>query len=149
MATRTSVVLGSAVAGIVVLGAVAGVVAGRSSATQRDPSTPAGAVQAYLQAVAKGDVDAAAALLSPEGSCTAEDLSRAYLPSSLRAVLGTATVTGETAVVQVDVTESSGGELFGSSGYEHGERFVLERTGSAWALTGTPWPMFECTGSTP
>ncbi len=148
MATRTSVVLGSAVAGIVLLGAVAAVVAGTTSATGRDPGTPAGAVQAYLQAISTGDVDAAAARLAVDGPCTVEDLSRAYLPTSLRAVLGTSSVDGTSAVVQVDVTEGSGDELFGSTGYQHTERFVLAQSAGAWSLTGTPWPMFDCSGRT-
>jgi hypothetical protein len=149
MATRTSVVLGSAVAGIVVLGAVAGVVAGRTTASQRDPATPTGAVQAYLQAIVKGDVDAAAARLSPDGTCTVADHSGAGRLTPLRPRLVTTSITGDSAVVQVDVTEGSGDELFGSSGYAHTERFLLARTGATWSLTGTPWPMFECTGSTP
>lgn len=142
-------VLASAVAGIVLLGAVAAVVAGTTSAAAGDPSTPAGAVQAYLQAIARGDIGAAADRLEPAGPCTTEDLTRAYLPSSIRAVLGDASTDGDRAVVQVEVTEDSGGELFGSNGYQHTERFALVRTGADWSLTGTPWPMYDCTGGTP
>ncbi len=142
-------VLGSSVAGIVLLGAVAGIVAGTTSATERDPATPAGAVQAYLRAIAAGDVDAAAARLATDGPCTVEDLTRAYLPSSLRAVLGTSSADGTRAVVQVEVTEGSGDELFGPSGYVHTERFTLTQSAGAWSLTGMPWPMFDCSGSTP
>ncbi|WP_372592850.1 hypothetical protein [Actinotalea sp.] len=147
MATRTSVVLASAVAGVVVLAVVAGVLAATRSVSAGDPATPSGAVQAYLQSVADGSVDEAAALLAPESSCTVEDLTRAYLPSSLRAVLGSVSVDGDSAVVTVQITEGAGDDPFSSGGYSHDERFVLVRSGADWSLSGAPWPMYDCGGS--
>ena len=148
MARRTSVVLLSAVAAIIVLGGVAGVISATRSTSQGDPSTPEGAVQVYLQAIARGDVDAAGALLLSEGPCTVSDLSRAHLPASLRAVLTSSSINGDSAVVQVDVTEGSMDEPFGSSGYGHTEAFLLARTGGTWSLTEVPWPMYDCSGVT-
>ena len=150
MARRTSVVLISAVAAIIVLGGVAGVISATRSASQGDPSTPEGAVQVYLQAISRGDVDAAGALLLSEGPCTIGDLSRTYLPGSLRAVLTSSSSTdSDTAVVRVEVTEGGADEPFGSSGYGHTESFLLERTGGTWFLTEVPWPMYDCSGVTP
>ncbi len=148
MARRTSVVLGSAVAGIVVLAGVAGVVAVGTSGSEVDPSTPTGVVQAYLRAIADGEVDTAVGWLAPDGPCTFDDLSRSYLPTSLRAVLGSTSGSEDRQVVSVEITEGSGGDLFGSDGYGHTERFVLERSADGWVLTGTPWPMFDCGQST-
>ena len=56
-------------------------------------------------------------------------------------------VNGDHAVVTVDVTEGSGDDPFGSSGYSHSERITVQRDGGVWKITGSPWLLPAC-GST-
>ena len=147
MATPTSTVLASVVTGVLLLGVAAGVLAATRTAPEADLSTPSGVVQSYLQAVADGATVDAAELLDPEGTCGVQDLAQASLTTSLRAVLGDSSVDGDRAVVTVAITEGYGDDPFGSEGYAHDERFVLERSGETWTVVGSPWPMYDCGGS--
>ena len=45
--------------------------------------------------------------------------------------------------VRVDVVMSSGGPLDGSE-YAEKHTFRLSRAGGDWLITGTPWPMYDC-----
>ena len=132
----------------IVLGVIAviGVAAGVLSVTRHGPEygrgTPEGVVQAYLTAVVDGDHQDAAELLT-QSPCTVEDLDRAYLPEDVRVVLRDTEVDGDTSQVKVDVVMSSGGPLDGSE-YSEEHTFRLARAGGDWLITGTPWPMYEC-----
>jgi len=46
--------------------------------------------------------------------------------------------------VTVDVTEDSGNDPFGSSGFSHKERITVQREGGAWKITGSPWLLSSC-----
>jgi hypothetical protein len=129
---------------VVLLAAIAGVVLARRAAPVLDHGTPAGVVQEYLKAVIDGDYPAAAALVSSSSGCGVSDVAAASIPDSVRIVLKHTAVTGDSAVVTVDVTEGTDEGPFGSSGYSHTERITLQRDGGAWTITGSSWLLYPC-----
>ncbi len=143
MTSRPNRVLALVVGLIAVIGVVAGVLSATRQVPKYDRGTPEGLVQAYLTAVIDGDHQDAVAFLTPESSCTVEDLDRAYVPDDVRVVLRDTEVDGDTAQVKVDVVMSSGGPLEGSE-YAEEHTFRLTRAGGDWLITGAPWPMYEC-----
>ncbi len=143
MTSRPNRILLIVVGVIVVIAIVAGVFSATRPAPKYARGTPEGVVQAYLSAVIDGDHQEAAKLLAGESPCEVADLDQAYVPDEVRVVLRDSEVDGDTAQVVVDVVVSSGDLLDGS---EHAEKhtFRLTRAGGGWLITGTPWPMFEC-----
>jgi len=137
-------VLAALVGAVLLLAVVAGVVVANRATPALDPDTPQGVVQEYLQAVLDGDYPAAADLLSSSSGCDVSDVGAAYTPGSARIVLERTTVDGDHAVVTVAVTEGSGDDLFGASGYSHSERITVERDGGVWKITGSPWLLYPC-----
>lgn len=137
-------VLALLVGAVVLLAILAGVVVGRRTSPDLNPHTPEGAVQAYLKAVIDGNYPVAAKLLSPSSGCSAADVSSVYAPGTAQIVLDHTAVTGDHAVVTVDVTEGSGDDPFGSSGYSHTERITVQRDGGVWKITGSPWLLPSC-----
>ena len=128
---------------VAVVAVAAGVIAANRPVTEYDRGTPEGVVQAYLAAVVDGDHDEAARFLSEESPCSAVDLDRAHLPDGLRVVLREAEVEADSARVEVDVAQSSGG-LFDGSEHTEKHSFRLSRASGTWLVTGRPWPMVEC-----
>jgi len=144
MPVRANVVLAAAVGVIAALAVFAGVVAATRDPVVLDPASPEGVAQAYLAAIARGDLAAAVDQLAEESPCGLDDLAVAYLPRSLQITLDDATVQGDGAVVSVEITEVYDESPFGSSGYTHTERLLLTRQGPHWRVTGSPWPMYGC-----
>jgi len=140
-------VLAVFIGAVVLLAVLAGVVVGNRATPDFDPHTPEGVVQEYLKAVIAGNYPVAAELLSPSSGCSASDVAAAYAPGSARIVLDHTAVDGDHAVVTVGVTEGSGDDPFGSSGYSHTERITVARDGGVWKVTGSPWLLPSC-GST-
>ena len=142
MTTRPQRVL--AIVGVVVVLVVVltAVLAAQRSVTRYDRSSPEGTVQTYVAAVLDGDRQRAAALLAEGGPCGIEDLDLAYPPTYDRVLLVRSTTDGDTARVEVDAVESEG--PFGAFSFRERLAFELERSGSGWAITGQPWPMYEC-----
>lgn len=149
MANRAEVVLVAAVAGVVALAVVAGVVAANRDGATLDPGSPEAVVQTYLAALTGDDLATAAEQLDPDGDCDLADLAAAYLPPSLGATLEGTTLDDGQAVVTVEVSENWDEGPFGSSGYEHTERLVLEQHAGAWVLVGSPWPLYGCSLEVP
>lgn len=147
MPVRANAVLAAAVGGIAVLAVVAGVVAATREPAELDPGSPEGVVQEYLSAIAREDITAAAELLVDDSSCDVSDLAATYLPPGMRATLLDTDVDGGSAVVRVEITESFDDGPFAADGYSHVERLLLEREGSSWRLTGSPWPIYGCEGA--
>jgi len=137
-------ILALLVGAVVLLAVLAGVVVGRRTAPDLDPHTPEAVVQEYLKAVIAGDYPVAAKLLSPASGCSAADAATTYVPGSAQIVLDHSAVNGEHAVVTVDVTEGSGDDPFGSSGYSRVEHISLQRDGGVWKITGSPWLLPSC-----
>jgi hypothetical protein len=137
-------ILAALVGAVVLLAVVAGVVVAHRTAPALDRGTPAGVVQAYLQAVIDGSYPAATALLSPSSGCGVQDVATSWTPTSAQVVLDHTAVDGDTAVVTVEVTEGAADDLFGSSGFSHTERFSLQRENGVWKITGSPWLPYSC-----
>lgn len=132
-------VLALLVSAVLALAVIAGVVVSNRSAPALDPETPEGTVQRFLQLVVDGDQAAASELLASSSDCDAAEF--VDYPNSTRIVLDHVTVTGDTAVVRVDVTEGAG-DPFGGSGWTHTERLTLVREDGAWKVSGSPWLLF-------
>lgn len=147
MDTRAGKVLAVVVVILVLLGVVAGVVSATREAPQLPAGTPEATVQDYVTKVYAGDLDGAAALLDPAGSCTVTDLEAAYTDGSMRVVLVDSRVDGDRATVRVALVRSSSTPF--ADGYRQEESFRLERAGDGWAISGEPWPMFGCVKEPP
>ena len=108
-----------------------------------DPTTPEGAVQEYLRAVAADDYDAAFELLDPDffEGCGLADTQQADWISSFTATLPRAMEppVGERAFVEVVIRDSEG-VLRPSWSTE--ETFSLVARDGLWWITDDPWPHF-------
>ena len=148
MTNRAGLVLAGAVAVLVLLAVVAGVL----SATREGPRLPEGspeaAVQDYLTAVAEGDEAAAAAVLDPQGECGEDDLRDRGRRSTGRIVLRDVEVDGDEADVEVEIVYGGEGP-FGGGEWREEIRFDLRRDADRWLITGEPWPMFGCLDERP
>lgn len=131
---------------LVALAVVAGVLSARRGGGELPPGSPQAAVQDYLSAVYDRDLDAGAELLDPEGRCTVEDLERNAYDPDARVVLRSSEVDGSTAVVRVELVHGEQGPL-GSGEWAEEESFRLRQVGERWVITGEPWPMYSCFGS--
>lgn len=143
MTRRPNLVVAAVVGFVAVLALVAAIVSAARRAPTYEPGTPVAVVQRYLTAVIDADHETAAAQLSADSPCTADDFDRAFLPDRVRAVLRDSRIDGDSAEVRVDVIRSAGGP-FDLSEYSEKVVFRLTRAGGAWLITGSPWPMYEC-----
>lgn len=143
MRNRAGLVLAVAVGVLVLMAVVAAVLSATREGPQLPEGSPEAAVQAYLQAVAEGDEDAAAAFLDPEGRCTEEDLRDSGSRSAGRIVLRDVEVDGDEADVEVELVYGGDGP-FGGDEWRDPVRFDLRRDGDRWVITGEPWPMYGC-----
>lgn len=112
--------------------------------TQRDPiSLPAGSpeatVQAWLQSLVDGQPDTS---LLADQSCGPVD-GQLFMPDRLRIVVRDSTVAGDTAEVQLEVTEDYGAGVL-DDGYQHLEVYSLQRTDDGWRITTFEWPWDPC-----
>lgn len=142
--SRPNRVLVVVVGAVVILAVVAAVVAATRPPPTLDPATPDGAVQTYLRAMLEGDTETAVARLSPSTGCDEDDVSSAFVTDSARIVLVDSTVDGATAIVTVEITESSGSGPFDGSEFSHEERFTLRNEEGSWLLVDEPWPLYFC-----
>ncbi len=146
MRTRARTVAGATLGAIViVLLIVAGLAGTRVPA--RDPSSPEGAVQAYLTALLDGRTADAAARLDPAGPCTAGDLDTVALPDAVRVDLIDTTSGASTAQVRIRIVQSTGDPFGGSWSEERTLR--LQRIDAEWRITGIPWPLGGCARQVP
>lgn len=143
--SRANRVLAIALGVIVVLAVIGAVVSSGRARPQFAAGTPEATVQSYLDAVLDGRQADAAKLLDPSGECGVEDLERSRYPGvdATRVVLVGSSVDGSSASVEVELVFSSG-DPFGSSEFAEKHTYRLTRSGSAWVLSGTPWPLYEC-----
>lgn len=139
---RADRVLAAAVGIIVVAAVAAAVVATQRESHAYPTGSPAAVVQEYLTDLADHDPVSAADLLAGTSPCAASDVTAAYLPEGFRAELLEETVSTDTALVRVRITEGSG-DLFGG-GWSHDESIPLVLEDGQWRITGAPWPMGWC-----
>ena len=144
MSWKPAWMLAAAVAVIVLVAVIAGVVRATQSSPDLDLSTPEGTVQTVLEATFARDYDEAAGYLDPEGRCTVEDLERGYYDTSGTVALIDTTITDTGARVQVEITYSGG--PFGLGGWTEPQTYRLAEDADGWVLLGVPWPLFDCGG---
>ncbi len=120
---------------VLVIGAVALVVGGPRTA-DLDRGTPAGTVQAYVQAVLDRDWDAARALLLEPGEpCRNE---RSYEDETVRAVVDRVDEKGARASVTLLVSFRGGDDPFNQYEWSDTQTFDLTRQGD-WMIEQVPW----------
>lgn len=112
--------------------------------TQRNPAalppgSPEATVQAFLQSMVDDEPDTsllvAGACGTPQDSLGGEE--------RLRIVVDDITIDGDTAQVDLTVTETSGSGMFdGGSG--HTDAYWLERTTDGWRISAFTWPWDDC-----
>jgi hypothetical protein len=146
MGSRPNRILALVVGLIVIVAAVVAVFAARRPVAEFDAGSPERAVQTYLSAVLKGDHDAAAELLDPDGPCEVGDLDRVAFAEPARAYLVGSDVEGSNARVTVRVALTAGGGPLDTSEVTQNHVLRLTRTGGEWLITGTPWPLYTCEG---
>jgi hypothetical protein len=129
-------------AGLVVLVVALVAVALYRGPTTFDPTTPEGAVQEYLQAVADGRWEDAFAVLDPEAfaDCEPSDMMIGVTEPFTATHEGT-TYVGDRAGVEVKLRFGDPGGI--GSGWETWERFELIESDGFWYITGDPWPYFR------
>lgn len=134
--------------GLVLLG-VASVAIGTTQRgeTPFPEGSPERTVQLYVRAVEAGDAVALHALLSPEAKlrCELATIRQSLrFPSDrdLRVTLRDSKLTGESAVIRVRVTESTGAQPFDSGTYDHDETFDLVRAAGTWLIDQPTWPVY-------
>lgn len=147
MLMRPNRTLAIIVALLVIAASVAGVLAGSRPATVYDRTTPEGTVQEYLRSMFDRNFDRAVATLSDESRCDVQDMDQAWIPEQVSADLLSTDVDGDYALVKVRVEITYDSGLFEDYGYEE-HTYQLRQSGGLWRLTGTPWPLFSCTGGT-
>ena len=144
MLSRSNRILAVVVGSVAVLAVIAAVVAATRPPPTLDPATPDGAVQIYLRAMLEGDTETATARLSSSTGCDEGDVASAFVTNSARIVLVDSTVDGATAIVTVEIIESSGSGPFEGSEFSHEERFTLRNEEGSWLLVDEPWPLYFC-----
>lgn len=143
---RVDPLLVAIVAGAVLL-IVAGLlalplIAGRTP-TLAPASTPAGVVQRFYQAAYASDYAAAYSYLAPatQARISANELQQ-QLSQQLRQTqmrVAETSAVGDSATVQVTITHSQAGGLFGSDEWTEQTSLVLNRAGESWQIVSGPF----------
>ena len=142
MRTSANRMLAAIVAVLVVIGLVIASVSSSWQASPRDPKSPEGVLQTYLEAVAAHDAEAALAQLESDTKCTVANFQQMYYDNSSRVNLVDVSITGDQANVQVRI-EHGDGDPFGST-WNEDQSFQLVRSGDSWRLHGMPYPVYNC-----
>lgn len=133
--------IGAIVVAVIVVGAAL-VALTRSEPTTFDPGTAEGTAQRYVQAVLDGDNATVRSLLADEGECDVTP--RFFGEQTVRARLIDSEVSGDTAVVDIELAFSGGDPLFGGYGYEEQAQLELLHTGDGWRVDADSWPYWPC-----
>ena len=139
---RTLIVILSVIGALVVIALI--VVFTRGEPELLDESTPEGVVQRYSAAVIEGDEASAREYLVPELADECERIEPGPV-DRMRVSLVSTTERDDTDDVDVLITISYEGGLFGSSDYEEESSFDLVRVDDAWLIETTPWQLTVCT----
>jgi len=125
--------------------ALASLLINRPGQRSADLTTPSGVVTAYVQAIQAQQVDQAWNLLAPEaaGRPYAKEQFRQAVQNSNRQTssrirIASVNQSGDTATVQVEITNVSGDLI--SSSYSQTVTVSLRREGRFWAITSDPGP---------
>ncbi len=136
--------IGTAV--VIVVVAVVAVLAATRGVTQFDESTPEGIAQSYVTAVLEGDHAAAHGFFSEalQDRCSLADLNDGWVPDRVRVTLRDVSIDGDTATVELRLTERAASSPF--EPYEYSNRASLFMTASedGWVIDEVPWPLYWC-----
>jgi len=150
---RWLVVLGVAVAAIVVASVAVAVLLGDEEQTFAE-GTPEAVVQTYLRTVRDRDPAAAAALFTEDlrGRCDADELRQPYYSDrGFHATIRNTYTRRDTRdgddlrVVDVRISQAGDGGPFGSGAHQHDHVVVLMSVDGSWLISGPPWPIEYCT----
>ena len=151
---RTWTIAAGAVIGLLLIASI--VVSLMRGETDFDPGSPPAVVQQYVRALAEEDFDAARALWSPDlrERCSLEtfvtdsryDVERM---AESRYTLGGVRIAGETASVELEITHTSGGGIFGPSEYSRTSHYSLRSYDGSWLVTDHTDPWIECVSNHP
>jgi hypothetical protein len=145
---RSRIVL-LAIGGIVVVLIAVAVVMAVQPPPQFDPATPEGAAQGYFGAVLDRDAGLAFSYLTDgiRDGCTRGEL-RHVTPDGARVVIANTEINGDTATVEVEISETWGEGPFGEGPFGAGpntftfdETLFMERHGDRWLISEPPWPI--------
>jgi hypothetical protein len=146
------IVVGAAL--LIVVGIVAVFVTSRTAALRPvDPDSPAGVVQAYVEALRAGDLDRAYGYLSraAQASVSLDDYRRrAYRPfvpdtAEQRVLVEPVTVGADTATVRVTISRfTARADPFSTSTYHQDTTVALVREDGAWRISRPvePYPFY-------
>ena len=143
---RSRIVLATIGGFVVALVAIAVVLAVQPP-PEFDPATPEGAVQGYVRAVLDEDAGLAFSYLTDDvqRNCRAGEL-RNVTPDSARVVIAHTEITGDTAQVEVRITETYDEGPFtegplGGGRDTFDETLFLELDDGRWLIAERPWPI--------
>ncbi len=128
---------------IVIVAIIAAVFASRDEATRWPPDSPEATVQNYVQAVVDQNYPTALRHLDPALACTVSHFEQSYYPQDTAISFFQAHITQDRATVDVEI--GSYGEPFFDT-FVHQEQFELMQTETGWVITGSPWPVYICSG---
>lgn len=140
--TRSGLILGIIAAGVAVT-VVGALVLAVQPPKQFDPGTAEATIQGYLQAVIDEDQARAASFMTRDlvkrCGVALNQIQRG--PDSFRAVIVDTHFFDNWVYVDVELTEGSGGGVFGDS-YVFVETLTLEKSGEDWLIAAAPWPIY-------
>ena len=142
MRTSANRILATIVIVFALIAIAVGIGLSSQSIKKLSPSSPEATVQRFLEAVFDDRNDQAAALLSADSKCEAEDFDRAYIPESRRVTLTKSEITSGIARVKVSV-EISNGDPFNSF-FNESHTYRLTSMAGSWKIDGIPWPLYDC-----
>lgn len=143
MSDRASRILLAAVAGLLLLAAVAAVLSLNRDRPEYAEGSPEAVVQSWVVSAVAKDGDEAVRHLDPGTGCTARHVEEAWVRPGSRVVLRGTEVDGDRATVRVDVVSPTG-DPFSPSEWTNNVTLELVRVDGQWLVTGDPWPVYVC-----
>jgi len=122
------------------IGAVVLVALAIFSATQSKTSDEA-TVQAFFKAMSERDSEGARKYFVSDSPCELFELDRQSLSQEITIDLVESEVRSNEAKVKVRIRYSSNDMV---SGWKEDQVIRLVKESSAWRITGTPWPLYDC-----
>lgn len=136
--------LGLALVVIVVIASFTFLASHNRAETQFSETSPQGVIQLYLKAVYLQDSNKAHNYFSSSNICTADDLDRAGFPLSSSVKLIDSEISGNSAIVRIEVEMGSDGVF--ESGFRERHSYRLTKFNDQWKIDGIPWPLYDCGG---
>jgi hypothetical protein len=109
--------------------------------------SPEAAAQSYLKAVVRRDAAGAAAHLSTSSPCDVEDLEA--LPPEPDTYVELVGVRPAEDVATVAIAVTAGSASMPPFTWTEDVALSLRLEGGRWRLTGSPWPTWDCAGTSP